>query len=246
MAVPSRHRAAAAVARACRGLPGLRDPRGLRGRLAAVAAAALLAACAGTPPPDWALSARAALRNFEQATLRGDTRLADAEFARARAELARTGRADLVARAELLRCALRVASLDFDDCPGFAPLAQDADAASRAYAAFLAGRADETEAALLPDWHRQALGRRGESGALAEIDDPVSRLVAAGVLLRMARILPADIAAATETASQQGWRRPLLAWLGVSEQRALAAGDAQAAAQIRRRIELMLGAGALR
>lgn len=220
--------------------------RAARAWAAAVAAVTLLAACAGTPPPDWALSARGALRNFEQAALRGDTRLADAEFARARAELARTGRADLVARAELLRCALRVASLDFDDCPGFAPLARDADAPSRAYAAYLAGRADDADAALLPAWHRQALGRIGEAGVVTGIEDPVSRLVAAGVLLRSGRIVPADIATATETASRQGWRRSLIAWLGVGERRALAAGDVQAAARIRRRIELVLGSGAPR
>jgi hypothetical protein len=63
--------------------------------------------------------------------------------------------------------------------------------------------------------------------------------VAAGVLLRTARIRPEDVGIAVETASAQGWRRPLLAWLGVQERRALAAGEAQAAAEIRRRMELV-------
>jgi hypothetical protein len=56
----------------------------------------------------------------------------------------------------------------------------------------------------------------------------------------MKRIEPPDITAAIEAASAQGWRRPLLAWLGVEERRAQAAGDAEAAARIRRRIELIL------
>ena len=67
----------------------------------------------------------------------------------------------------------------------------------------------------------------------------MSRLVAAGVLFRMGRITPAGIAAATDTASANGWRRPLLAWLGVEAARADAAGDRDAAARIRRRIELV-------
>ena len=70
------------------------------------------------------------------------------------------------------------------------------------------------------------------------IADPLARLVAAGAPLQAGRLTPADIAAATETASAQGWRRPLLAWLGVQAQRAQEAGDRDAAARIQRRIEL--------
>jgi hypothetical protein len=74
--------------------------------------------------------------------------------------------------------------------------------------------------------------------ALAAVEDPLSRLVAAGVLMRSSRADPAVIATAIDTASAQGWRRPLLAWLGVAAQRAEAAGDGQEAARIRRRIAL--------
>jgi hypothetical protein len=70
-------------------------------------------------------------------------------------------------------------------------------------------------------------------------DDPLSRLVAYAVALRNGSINPAGISAAVEVASAQGWRRPLLAWLGVQEKRALDAGDREAAAAIRRRIELI-------
>lgn len=210
-------------------------------RFAAIPVVVLLGACAGgTPTPGWRLAARGALDGFETAWLRGETRVAEQEFTRARAELASTGDAALVARAELTRCALRVASLEFDDCPGFRPLARDAGAAARAYAAYIGGRWDESDASLLPEQHRTVMARDGD--ALAAIADPVSRLVAAGALLRVGRIAPTGIAAAVDTASGNGWRRPLVAWLGVQEKRAQAAGDAQAAAAIRRRIELVVGA----
>ncbi len=65
--------------------------------------------------------------------------------------------------------------------------------------------------------------------------------MAAGVLFRRAAIAPEGIAVAVETASAQGWRRPLLAWLGVQHNRAEAAGDRQAAEAIRRRIQLVAG-----
>ena len=200
--------------------------------------AALLGACAGAPPPpDWQSNAHLALKNFETAYLRGDSGLGDSEFARARTELASTGRADLVARAELARCAVQVASLAIEDCPGFTALAADADANERAYAEYISGRWEGLNVDLLPAQHRPVVA----SSALPT--DPLARLVAAGALLRAGRLEPAGIAAATEAASANGWRRPLLAWLGVQEKRAADSGDGEAAARIRRRIDLVMKGG---
>lgn len=178
-----------------------------------------LAGCAGgPPPPDWQLNSAGAMQRFRQHYLNGDTRLADDEFALAKAELARTGRGDLLARAELVRCAVRVASLEFDECSGFEALRAEAGAEELAYAEFLAGRRE----------------RPGAAGT----DDPVSRLVATGVKLRQAVVTPGEVAAAVDIASAQGWRRPLLAWLGVQAKLAEAAGATEALRAIRRRIEL--------
>lgn len=135
---------------------------------------------------------------------------------------------------------MRVAGLEFDDCPGFQPLAQDAGAGARAYAAYLAGSWQALDASLLPAQHRSIVDEKRSESALPSIEDPASRMVAAGALFRTGRIRPAEIETAIDTASEQGWRRPLLAWLGVQERRALAAGEAEAAARIRRRIELAL------
>jgi len=205
----------------------------------ALSALLLLAACsAGPVAPDWQSSAHGALANFEAAYLRGDDRVAKLEFARARAEVSRTGRPDLVARVELVRCALQVASLDFGDCPGYRALAADASAAERAYATYLSGQWQALEPSLLAPPHRQAVA--GGSAALAAIEDPLARLVAAGALLRAGRIAPDGIGAAVDAASANGWRRPLLAWLEVQARRAEAAGDRDAEAVIRRRINTVV------
>ncbi|MCS0580622.1 hypothetical protein NX784_03365 [Massilia pinisoli] len=201
--------------------------------LAAVVVAALCGCASKLQPPAWEGDAKSALDGFTDDFLRGDSAAADAEFARARRASASTGRFDIVAQAELMRCGVHAAALDYD-CAGFAALAGDATPAQRAYAAYLDGRWQGLDAALLPEQHRAVVA----SGALAGVADPLSRLVAAGALMKAGRITPADIAAAVETASTQGWRRPLLAWLGVQEQRARAAGDAAAVERIRRRIAL--------
>src|SRR4051812_20034691 len=181
-------------------------------------AVVFLAACAGAPsPPDWQLNAAQSLQIFQQFYLTGDAR-ADAEFARARSELARTGREDIVARAELVRCAVRAASLEFDECPGFEALRAGARTEELSYADFLSGRS------------KRPAG-----------PDPLSRLVAAGVSLKSGGATPALMDEAGEIASAQGWRRPLLAWLGVLEKRAREGGDGEAAARLRRRIDLISG-----
>ena len=212
-------------------------------RWAVLAFAALISACASKPvPPDWQANAHGALKDFSAAYLTGNSRVAGLEFARARSEIASTGRPDLIARAELVRCAVRVASLEFDNCAGMAGLTTDAGAGERAYAAFLKGSWQGLDAAALPAQHRALVTAGNEASrnaALAGPQDPLAQLVAAGVLFQMGQLAPAGIAAAVNTASEQGWRRPLLAWLGVQARRAEAAGDADAKARIQRRMDLV-------
>ncbi len=181
-------------------------------------AAILVASCAsGSPPPDWQLGAAASLAAFQKHYLEGNTNLAEVEFSLAKAEIRKTGRADLLARTELLRCAARTASLEFDDCPAFEKLRADAGAEEVAYADFLAGKRER-----------------------AASDEPLSRLVGSGVAMRAGKVTPTQIAAAIDAASAQGWHRPLLAWLEVEVRRSEAAGDRAAAQRYRRRISLIL------
>jgi hypothetical protein len=199
--------------------------------------AMLLAACAGKPIPDWQINAKDATERASNAYLAGNTRVADQEFLYARNEVTRTGRIDLLARVELTRCAAQVASLVLDGCPGFEKLRQDAPAAEVAYANYLAGTIQPVDIGQLPAQHRAIAG----ASSMLSIEDPLSRLLAAGVLLQSKRASPAVISAAVETASAQGWRRPLLAWLGVQAMRAEQAGDMAETQRLRRKMTLVEG-----
>jgi|SRR6185503_13389357 len=191
-------------------------PARFRDSLALIAVAV---GCTSAPQaPDWQANAAQALQAFQRHYFAGDASAAEAQFKAARSELARTGRADLVARAELVRCAVRTASLEFDDCPGFEALRYGARPEELAYADYLSGK-----------------------GSHKAGDEALSRLVTAAVQLKRGGIDPAAISAAVDIASAQGWRRPLLAWLGVQEKRAADAGDSETAARIRRRIDLISG-----
>lgn len=208
-----------------------------------LALAVVLGACAsGPPPPAWQLGAKGAVERAVAAYLEGNARIAQVEAERARVESRRSGRADHLARVELSLCAARVASLEFEPCAAFEPLRSDAPAAERAYADFLRGQAAPQDIALLPAAQRAAAGARADDvAALQAIDDPLSRLVAIGVRFRRGSAPPAAIAIAVDTASAQGWRRPLLAWLRVQLALAEQARADEIAAQIRRRIALVEG-----
>lgn len=213
-------------------------------RIAWLLLALSLAACGSKPKaPDWQLEAHGSLERYVKAFMRVDPRVETAEFIRAREQLARTGDVALVARAELTRCALRVASLVFEPCVGFEALRVDAPAAERAYADYLAGRALPPDAALLPPAHRAVAAAGADAGTVRAIEDPLARLVAAGVLVETGRASPEVLQVAVDTASAQGWRRPLLAWLGAQARRAELAGATEEARRLRRRMELVLGDG---
>jgi len=210
---------------------------------AVVCGLVVLNGCAsGPPPPEWQLNARSAAEQALEATLSGDARRGAPAWERARAEVARTGRADLLARVELMACAARAASLEFGPCERFESLRGDAAPAERAYADYLTTEVAADMIELLPPAQRAAARATPASaaGVLAAIDDPFARLIAAGVLMRRGLASPQVMTLAADTASAQGWRRPLLAWLQALAVRADSAGDAAEAARLRRRIEIVL------
>ncbi len=212
--------------------------------IAALFAALLLSACGGTPPPDWKLNAVSLIEHYQQRWLEGDSKAADLALDKARAEIAKTGRLDLLARLELAACGTRSAGLDFSPCDAFARLEGDAAPADTAYARFLSGAWEGLDVQLLAPHYASLAKAKDEATAnraVAEIKAPLPRLIAAAMLFKASRAEPATLKLAVDTASEQGWRHPLLAWLAVQMKRAQAGGDADAAAQIQRRIDLVEG-----
>ena len=208
---------------------------------AALAGTLLLAACSSTPaPPAWQGDAKDSLERANAAFLEGNTRVALAEMTRVRRAISGTGRADWLAHAELAHCAARTASLVLGTCSAFDALRTDATRAQHAYADYLSAKTTPETLALLPAAQQPVAAQTSsDATALSGITNPLSRLVGAAVLLQKGQASPPVIELAIDTASQQGWRRPLLAWLGVQTQRAEQAGDGVEVDRLRRRMALV-------
>jgi outer membrane murein-binding lipoprotein Lpp len=205
----------------------------------------MLSGCSSTPPPpDWKMNAVSLLEHAQQRWLEGDSKAAELALHRMRQEIAQSGRIDMLARAELAACATRIASLDFSPCVGFDTHAADAAASDQAYARFLAADWAGLEIKALPAHYAKLLAAKDDLNAnlaAREIKDPLPRLIAAALLFRNGRAEPSTMSVAIETASERGWRRPLLTWLEVQLKRAQSEGDQDAMAALQRRIDLILG-----
>lgn len=200
-----------------------------------------LVAC-GTAPryPRWENDAYNALDSFKRDYLAGYVARAQTDFAAVQNAYSSTGRLDLAAHAELFRCALGITALDFAACNDVAAHLSDASADDQAYGALLAGDWTHANAGNLPAQYRdfaRAATAEARNAAAQKIDDPLSRLVAAGILFRANEIAPNTISAATDAATAQGWRRPLLAWLRVQLKQAQAAGDTTQAQALQQRLD---------
>lgn len=213
-------------------------------RLLAATSFALLTACGsgGPPPPDWKTDAADLVARYQKHALRGENKLAERYFHEAVSATGGAGRIAETARLWLVHCATRRAMLIDDDCAEFAELAGAApDPASEAYHRFLTLQWEELDPGLLPPQHRAlvraAAGTR--PAALARIEDPLARLLGASLLVMRREADPGVLALAAETASERGWRQPLLTYLKLQEAEAVSAGDTGALERLRLRIRLV-------
>lgn len=225
--------------------------RGLAVAVVGVVGVMGLAGCASGPPaPDWAVLAQDAHQRGTAAHLQGETRAAEADWARARQAVARTADPNRVLRVALAQCAARVASLGEQRCTE--PLASWADDVSpdlSAYARYLDATATDADVPRLPAAQQAVAALLRQPPApdrdaalaqrLAQQPDALSRLVGAAVAWRAGQAGPQVVALALDTATEQGWRRPLLAWLTVAVAQAERAGDREQVQRLQRRLTLL-------
>ena len=211
--------------------------------LLALACLVMLTACSSGPtPPDWKTVAADLTERYQKHALLGENTLAERYFQRAVGATGGAGRVAETARLWLVRCATRRAMLVDDACAEYAELAGSVpNAADHAYYRFLTLRWEALDVALLPGQHRDLVrapaAKRPE--ALSRIADPLARLLDASLLVMRQEADAATLTLAAETASERGWRQPLLTYLKLQQQQAAARGDPTEPDRLSRRIRLI-------
>lgn len=212
--------------------------------LALACVVALVAGCGGRglPPPDWKTNAAGLVERYKKHALLGENVLAERYFQQAVMATSGAGRLTETAKLWLVRCATRRAMLIDDACTEYAGLAAALpDAEDQAYYQFIMLRWDALDVAKLPDQHRDLVrapaGQRHD--ALSRIEDPLARLLDASLLVMRQEADAATLALATETASERGWRQPLLTYLKLQHKQAVVQGDSAELARLAQRIQLV-------
>lgn len=203
----------------------------------------LLAGCGGkTPPPDWKVDSSDLIERYQKHELRGENILAERYFQQAVNAAGSAGQVAETARLWLVRCAVRRASLDHDDCSEYVELAKlETTDEDRAYYQFITLDWKGVQPSRLPSHYAALLAGPVDKrhAQVAAIDAPLSRLLAASLVVQRGEADDALLALATETASAEGWKRPLLVYLRLAEKRASERQDADALAAIQARIRLV-------
>ncbi|MHB1144002.1 MAG: hypothetical protein ACYCZS_03790 [Thiobacillus sp.] len=212
--------------------------------LLALAGLFMLTACGsgGPPPPDWKTDSADLIGRYQKHALLGENTLAERYFRQAVAATGGAGRVTETARLWLVRCATRRAMLIDDACSEYAELASVApNAADQAYYQFITLRWDGLDVAQLPAQHRDLV--RAPAGMRhavpGKIDDPLARLLDASLLVMRQEADATTLEVAVETASERGWRQPLLTYLKLQQKQAEAQGNLPEQARLARRIQLV-------
>lgn len=210
--------------------------------------AIILGGCAINLMPSWITTAEIHLERFKAGFLtEGQGRIVENHFLRAVEEIKKSGNLDVLEKAWLTRMALKTAVLkemeegDYREIAAINPITENEN-----FLTFLKGDISEVEIKVLPEQYRE-FGRALLKGdalktgkAIASIkDEPVSRLIAAGIAVSSGIESEAIIQTAVDTASTNGWKMALTVWLERLAAFYDAGGEVVKAGDIRRRIELI-------
>jgi hypothetical protein len=207
----------------------------------------LLAGCGGKPSPVWISAGHKQLETFKQDFLTGrEPAITEIHFRKAVEEIKKGGDVNLLGKAWLTRMALQVAVREEPEEGEYLKTeAVEVVPGNRNFYRFLKGDAATMDVSLLPKsyhpfWMTLRNGDAAKAAAaITAIDDPLSRLIAAGLAVRHRLENETILRIAIETASQNGWKRALLAWLERLKSFHETAGDSGKAAAIRARIDLI-------
>lgn len=206
----------------------------------------LLAGCSSKHIPDWTYAGYNQLEDFKKAYLAGREKIAALHFAKATEEIKKSGDLDVLAQAHLTKYAVQTALLErIDDSVYLKIAAVQSTPENSNYYDFMKGRFDQADTRYLPEQYRNlvdALRRGNKTDITAEglkINDPLSRLIAVGIIIQYEECDEKLLQNAADTASRNGWKKALLVYLEKLADYYKMKKEAEKEDRVRKRIDLM-------
>jgi hypothetical protein len=206
----------------------------------------LLLGCGSKQVPDWTKSSFNQLENYKKIYLSGKEHSAELYFNKALDDIKKSGNLEILARAYLTKYAVHVAVIEaFDDGEYLRIDALQPVLQNRNFYNFLKGSFDTVDERLLPRQYDGFLRafRKGEIVDIAHeisgIEDPLSKLIAVGLLVQKNTYDEGILKIAIDTASHNGWKRALLVYLDKLQSFYEMKKETQKAANIEQKIQLI-------
>ena len=218
----------------------------MRKRLLTVILIFICSCATTTQIPEWKETAFRDIENYKKSFLTGKQNAADVQFNRAREAIASGNNLNLLAKLYLTKYALHTAALEDFNASEFLRINRlQPVTANLAYYNFLTGSVNTKEANFLPDQYPgliKPLRNKDLTQGLEEllsIDDPLSRLIACGVWVKHAPYNDYILKLGVNTAAENGWRKPLLAYLDALQRYYHQTGEPDKAHEAKEWLELL-------
>ncbi len=207
----------------------------------------LLIGCGSSKPvPEWRDASFNLLDNYKKNYLSGKERIAEAYFNKAVEEVKSSGDLDILARTYLTKYACQVAVLAaFDDNEFLRIDAAEPILRNKSFYNFLKGDFESIDENQLPEQYMGFLrafkgGNQDEiDREISKIDNPLSKLIATGLLVQKNKMDETELTFAIDIASQNGWKKPLLAYLARLQSYYEMTNRPDKAARVSERIQLI-------
>jgi hypothetical protein len=179
-----------------------------------------LGGCASTAVPLWQTASFNHMDTFKQYYLAGDEKNAERYFSKAITEIKKSGRMDILGKGYLTKYGVQAATLEAISGSEFLEINNvRPDRINMNFYSFLTGTFDTVDTEILPPRYKHFI-LTFQDGTIddlnhdiAQIKDPLSRLIAAGLTIKHRRYNEATLKIALHTASIEGWKKALVAYL---------------------------------
>lgn len=196
--------------------------------------------------PDWKDTAFRNFENYKKNFLNGRENTSEPHFVKAKQALSDGNDLNLLARLYLTKYALHTAVLeDFDDREFVDINKLQSNDSHFAYYNFLKGNFAVVEDNLLPASYSGIIKIAKNKdftkaiGEINSISDPVSRLIACGVWVKYFSYDENILQSAINTSAENGWKRPLLAYLNKLKKYYLDRGQTAKAKIVNDRLDVL-------